>query len=638
MLHHPLSIALVLLAGLLAACGGERHAAPPAPLAAPSTAQADPARCDDTAALPAGSVRYRLEGGRCWRATTLLAPPTSSVGVRKRALAAAPTRLATPAELFDWAEVAYANFFPSHRSDLRLSTFTYRYYPESQNHVAVSDGNIFVQGPMSGGELQYVGTVEQYTCLALPALCNVAPVDCAPLAQWTAVDGSTCVPDASQTARIAHGASFTFTDNVGPLYGVAAQACDNGTLRALDAATCSTQAPAACNTGALTWSSGGNQCSPNPTEPVQIASGSRYTFSDSVQTHGQATYSCSNGTLSAVDTPSCNPRPAVNCTPSTVEWSASGHFCSADDKPAEIADGTRYTFVDIARGPVGRASFLCSGGTLVQEGTPTCAPGTVLDSFGDDGGSADGGASGDGTAADGAPLVGAQVLVTDTTGRTATATTDSRGYWRVRLTGMVPPLVVRVSKGLLVRHSVSVQPLRTDGFIFIAVTGLTDKIASDLADAARGNEGPVGAASLTPARLARLGSSAVDNAISALRNNAVVRAELTAAGLNPDTFDPLTRPFRADATGYDRVLDNLAVALDENGVTQVRSRICTLSEVSWTVSGNTCTAGGPSVTIKLNPGSTVTLPDTTGPTRGAAVYTCEQGLPKLLPGATCSLQ
>ena len=36
--------------------------------------------------------------------------------------------------------------------------------------------------------------------------------------------------------------------------------------------------------------------------------------------------------------------------------------------------------------------------------------------------------------------------VTDTTGRLATATTDDKGYYRVKLTGMVPPLLVRVTR------------------------------------------------------------------------------------------------------------------------------------------------------------------------------------------------
>lgn len=628
-----LSTVLPLLTALLLAACSEHAATPAQPLHAPSTALADPALCADGAAPAVGTRRARADGALCLHASTLLDDADAPVGLRWRALDAAPTRPATAAELFDWAETAYAEYFPSRRANLQLGPFTYRYYPESQNHVAVSEGRVYVQGPMSGGELLFVGTVLDYSCRAVPALCADAPADCAPLPQWSA-GGNSCQPDAGQGARIAHGASYTFTDNGAPLFGAAAVRCDNGTLRELAPFSCSATPLAACNTSGLNWSAGNQTCTPNATEPTQLASGTRYTFRDSVQNWGQATYECVNGSLRGVDTPSCNPRPASgNCTPVEINWIFGGRGCTASSVPVEIANGTEYTFADTSPTEIGRATYLCSAGTLLQQGTPSCEPSPILDSFGGPGGSADGGASGDGTAADGAPIVGGSVRVTDTSGRVATATTDTRGYWRVRLTGMVPPLVVRVTRpDGKHRHSVSTQPLRTNGYIFIAVTGITDKITSDIAAQAE----LAGAAALTPTRLASLGANAVTSAVSALRNNPVVRPELVAAGLNPDTFDPLTTPFRPDGTGYDRVLDNLVVAIDENGQTVLRSRICSITQVSWTVGGNTCTAGNDSTLFRLNPGSTLTLSDGTGSTRGAATFSCEQGLVQQLPGATCS--
>ncbi len=114
--------------------------------------------------------------------------------------------------------------------------------------------------------------------------------------------------------------------------------------------------------------------------------------------------------------------------------------------------------------------------------------------------------------------------------------------------------------------------------------------------------------------------------MSALRNHPVVRPALVAAGLNPDGFDPLTTPFRADQTGYDRVLDNLVVTTDGNGQTVVRDRVCSITQISWTVGGVTCTAGSAGTLFKLNPGSTLTLSDGTGSTQGAATFACELGL------------
>ena len=650
---HPRLLLLVLAAcsSLLAACGGERESAsldkPTASTAArtpatagtvaapllspPATALADPALCQAAASTSTGPLGYRLQGGRCWRSSDALGISATAGPDRRRALAA-PSRLVTPNELFNWAEQTYPTLFPSRQSTLQLASFEYRYYPEARNHLAVSAGLVYVQGAVTDGVLALVGSLSDFTCVAMPSLCGAAPADCAPATQWRA-GLFNCSPDAGQTARIPHGASFSFTDNSGPAYGVATYRCENGTLQAQGTPSCSSQAPAACNTAGLSWSVGGNVCTPNATEPAQIASGETYTFTDAVQTNGLARYRCHNGTLSPVDAPSCNPRPAVNCTPNDVTWSVSGNSCSATSKPVEVALGSAYAFVDSAAGPTGRAVFRCTGIDLVLEGTPTCEPGRVQDSFGGDGGPADGGASGDGTAADGAPLVGASVRVTDIQGREATATTDSNGYWRVRLTGMLPPMLIRVAHpDGRVRHSVNLQVPRPNAYIFMAVTGLTDQIVSDIA---RQADLP-GAAALSPGNVLSLGTGIVNTMLTGLRNNPVVRNELVAAGLNPDTFDPLNTPFRPDGTGYDKVLDNLVVDVVD-GQTVLRSKTCSINQVSWTVNGNTCSAGSSTVTIRLSPGSTLNLQDSSGSTRGSATFACVRGLPEPIV-SSCTLQ
>jgi hypothetical protein len=647
-------LALVLLASLLSACGGGRstpEAAAQGRLSPLASAVVDASLCDRAAASVHGPVRYRQQDGRCWRSTDLLSGQveghvefhadgradvsTDASNARRRALAA-PSRLATPGELFDWAEVAYANFFPSKRGNLQLSTFTYRYYPESQNHAAVSEGKIYVQGPMSGGELQYVGTVEEFTCLALPALCGTAPTDCSPPTSW-AQAGNVCQPAATQNARIASGGNFTYTDTSTPLVGTASYQCNNGSLTAVGTPTCAPEAAAACNTHAITWSQSGLQCSPNPGEPLQIPSGMTYTFSDSVQTNGKATYQCDNGTLTRVGNSTCQPAGPISCNPSDIQWSASGAFCSPDELPVQIADQTEYTFVDTSKVNTGSATFRCNAGTLSVINTPICAPPGVPDSFGGDGGSADGGASGDGTAGDGAPIVGGAVRVTDITGKIATATTDARGYYRVRLTGMVPPLLIRVAHpDGRVRHSVNFLPPRTNGYVFMGVTGLTDKVLSDLADSDTASS-LVGAASMSPARLLRLATS-FPSTLAALRNDTLVRPELVAAGINPDLFDPVNTPFRADGTGYDGVLDKLVFDTDSSGRTVVRSQTCTVTDVSWTVGGVTCSVGGvaSSLTFVIAPGASLTVQDTTGTTRGSATFTCNRGLLSTATKAVCT--
>lgn len=616
----------------LSSCGGDREPSARVGLSPPAAAQAAPAQCQDGAGLQAGPVVHRRQGELCLRSSTLFDDTAPAAGARKRALATAPTRLVTVDELFDWAEVAFKVYFPSPRSTLRLASYTYRYYPESQNHLAVSDGLVYVQGPISGGELLFVGSVEQFTCMAKPSLCG-APQDCAPVSQWT-VGALQCQPNAGQNARIAHGATFSFIDSVGPVTGTATYRCDDGTLQLQGAATCEQPPPAACNTAGLNWTFGTLTCTANPGEPAQIASGTSRTFTASAGNVGSATYSCSNGALTLVGTASCQPPPPVNCTSNNISWQVEGRQCFPDDVPAQIADNTTYLFIDSVNGPVGTARYRCQGGTLVPDGAPQCNAPVVFDSFGGDGGAADGGANGDGSAADGAPIVGGAVRVTDTTGRIATATTDTQGYFRVKLTGMVPPLVVRVTRpdGVL-RHSVSTQPLRINGYIFIAVTGLTDKITSDLANAA-GFSSP---AAVTPSMLVELGASAVTSAVVALQNDPVVRDALIGAGLNPDTFDPLATPFRPNGTGYDQVLDNLVIESDGDGSTTIRSLHCAISQLSWTVGNNTCTFGG-STSVFLGSGSSLTFQDNSGPTRGSARFSCDRGVIVGPVNPTCTLQ
>lgn len=612
------ALALLLWLG---GCGGERNMRHS--LQAPGAAVADAARCagDEARPLESGPLEYRQVQGQCLRSSSALDAPETALGARKRALATAPSRLVTADELFNWAERTYPEYFPSARSTQRLDQYRYRFYPESDNHAALgADGRVYVQGPMSGGGLVFVGTLQDFSCRVLPSLCGgTQPADCSPIAQWSA-GSSQCTPNPGQTARIADGVLYTFIDSVGLTTGAASYRCNNGTLVASGAPTCETATTLPCDTSTLSWTVGGNQCQPNGNEPLSIVSGSSYSFVDSSGTNGRATYTCNNGTLSGPSSASCNPAPSIDCRPpANLSWTVAGETCQADPiSITSVANNAALFVVDSDGTYTGSASFRCAAGTLLPEGELICAIGArVRDSFGGDGGAADGDASGDGTAADGAPIVGATVRIVDINGRQANAVTDSRGYWRTKLRGMIPPLLVTVTRpDGRVRRSVSLKPLRANTYVFIAVTGLTDKLVSDLALAA----GFTNPGALTPTMVQQLGASVVADRLQALRNNSVVRVQLQAAGLEPDTFDPLNTPFRADRTGYDRVLDNLVVTSLPDGRIEVRAANCTVGGVSWTVAGATCSL--PNVSLQLAPGTQFTFNDQEAPTFGSATFAC----------------
>ena len=585
----------------------------------PQAVFADSSLCLAAAPATPSLLAYRIVGGQCARQFTGIAAPSTVAANRERALATVPTRIVGSNELFDWAERIYPQFFPSHRSNQALGPYIFRFYPETQNYVAVAGELIYIQGPISGNLLQLVGSVAEYSCLVDPSACVVEPKACVAVTTWS-VGGNSCSPNEGQPAQIASGANYTFVDSLGISYGSASYSCNDGRLTAIGTATCLLVPPKNCDASAVGWTVGAQQCTANASDPKTLVSGSSFTFTDSVGSFGSAAYSCTDGTLTQTGTPVCNPPPPVECRPANIAWTANGNACFTDPLPDRVAEGANILFINTRPGYIGNDSYVCRSGVLQRTGAPMCdpLPPSMVDSFGGDGGAADGGASGDGSAADGLPIVGARVSVTDTTGRVAFGEnlTDARGYYRVKLTGMVPPLVISVTQtNGVVRRSFSTQALKTNGYIFMAVTGITDKIASDVAKAAGFNS----AAALTPAIVAN-NPGAVTAAINAMRNNEFINPQLVAAGINVSTFDAFSTPFRPDGTGYDRVLDNIVVSTDSSGATVVGPTYC-VTPTSWTVGNLTCVPDAGQAAV-IQSFTTTVIRDSVGSPRGTVGFSC----------------
>lgn len=211
----------------------------------------------------------------------------------------------------------------------------------------------------------------------------------------------------------------------------------------------------------------------------------------------------------------------------------------------------------------------CGGGGGGAAEPPPQPLAPMVDSFGqplpesDFGGGDTGAAGADGTAGDGAPLVNALVTLVDATGRQVTGRTDSRGYYRLRIDGFVAPMVASVVRpDGTVWYSPSITTARVRGFVTINMTGLTDKLASDVARSA----GKSSAAELTPAILAA-NTTALSEAKSRL--NADLSSVIAAAGLSTSSFDPVTLPFRPDLTGYDKVLESVVIQKSASGATVI---------------------------------------------------------------------
>ncbi|MDN3575873.1 hypothetical protein QWZ03_03690 [Chitinimonas viridis] len=76
----------------------------------------------------------------------------------------------TPDQLFDWAEIQYYALFPGNSSTAQYEGYTYRYYPQSNNYLAVKDGDIWVLGTIASSPLK-IAPVADYQCQVLPDVC-----------------------------------------------------------------------------------------------------------------------------------------------------------------------------------------------------------------------------------------------------------------------------------------------------------------------------------------------------------------------------------------------------------------------------------------------------------------------------------
>jgi hypothetical protein len=206
------------------------------------------------------------------------------------------------------------------------------------------------------------------------------------------------------------------------------------------------------------------------------------------------------------------------------------------------------------------------GGAVVPAGTGlTDSFGNVVD-LGSDGGSGGGFGAGDagadGTGGEGPPLPNAAVVITDSTGKTATAVTNADGYYRAKITGMTAPLVVRlVAQNGKVYTSLRADAIKT-GFNTVNITSFTDKIASNIAIAA----GQSGAQSLTPAQV----TAGAIAAQTADLKKALLPA-LTAAGVSA-TLDFIATPFVANGTNIDQVLDLVRHEVTTDGSTRLYTK------------------------------------------------------------------
>ncbi|MBI5276535.1 MAG: PPC domain-containing protein [Burkholderiales bacterium] len=179
--------AALAAAMILAACGGGGDSGEAT--ATPTLATAQLARAKPEACRQDPSAHAMVDG-ECLEKLQLPSPSVPAMAAAPRA--AVPTLTATA--LFDWARVAFPQFFTGAETNSTSGPFTFRYFAGSGNYVAVASGGVYVLGPMSAWRILYVGELAEFTCLVY----TCGPVDTVP-------------GDSSTSANVTVGGSVTGT-------------------------------------------------------------------------------------------------------------------------------------------------------------------------------------------------------------------------------------------------------------------------------------------------------------------------------------------------------------------------------------------------------------------------------------------
>jgi hypothetical protein len=191
-----------------------------------------------------------------------------------------------------------------------------------------------------------------------------------------------------------------------------------------------------------------------------------------------------------------------------------------------------------------------------------------------------------GVAAYGAPMAGATIVITDSSGKTVTATAAADGSYTADVSGFSAPLLITASGDYgnsVKRYVALLDTMPASGTAAIAnVTPLTNALAAMVSsDGVSPDEFAKDISKLKNLDSARLAS--------ALGNLQAAMADVLADAGLPATFDPTRAAFHADrSNAADTLLDTVRVTQSDLGVTLNNARVA----LSYGA------AGGASVTLK----------------------------------------
>lgn len=98
-------------------------------------------------------------------------PPASAEQAQARPQALASAAVDVEA-FFDWAERTFPDQFSGTSVAGSYPPYRYRYYPRTGNYIGVAGETVSILGPLSGGYMMNIGTLQDFACRVSPAACG----------------------------------------------------------------------------------------------------------------------------------------------------------------------------------------------------------------------------------------------------------------------------------------------------------------------------------------------------------------------------------------------------------------------------------------------------------------------------------
>ncbi|MBI2768809.1 MAG: hypothetical protein HYX47_04260 [Burkholderiales bacterium] len=117
------------------------------------------------------------------------------------------------AALMDWIEGAFPTFFPGHQASLTSGTIVFRFYPATQNYLAVVADQVYVLGAITANNVVRIGALSDFSC-------RVYPGNCAGSVSGVAANGA-AIAGAAVTLKDSTNRTATATTSVSGSYTVA---------------------------------------------------------------------------------------------------------------------------------------------------------------------------------------------------------------------------------------------------------------------------------------------------------------------------------------------------------------------------------------------------------------------------------